>query len=114
MSNPGPSQSFMGPSLGFCCSRPISSLHTDMILNLTFLMKVVLSATSRLYCVVGDFHMSNDTLVQNVLAVFSTFVPSALNLPVKSHLRSGQRCQRAVIAVRIQTLSVHCLKINLV
>jgi len=47
-----------------------------MILNLTFLMKVVLSATSRLYCVVGDFHMSNDTLVQNFLAVFYFYLRS--------------------------------------
>jgi len=35
--------------------------------------------------------MSTDTLVQNFLLVFliSTLVPLALNLPVKSHLRSG-------------------------
>jgi len=36
---------------------------------------VVLSATlSCLYCVLGDFHMSTDTLVQNVLLVF-LFLP---------------------------------------
>jgi len=34
-------------------------------------MQVVLSATlSRLYCVLGDFYTSNDTLVQNFLLVF--------------------------------------------
>jgi len=38
-------------------------------------MQVVLSATlSRLCRVVGDFHMSTDTLVQNVLLVF-LFLP---------------------------------------
>jgi len=35
------------------------------------LIQLFLSATlSRLYCVLGDFHMSTDTLVQNVLLVF--------------------------------------------
>jgi len=34
-------------------------------------MQVVLSATSsRLYCVQGDFQMSTDTLVQNILLGF--------------------------------------------
>jgi len=34
-------------------------------------MQVVLNATiSRLYCVLGDFHMSTDTLLQNFLLVF--------------------------------------------
>jgi len=42
-----------------------------LILNLTFLMQLVLSATlSRLYCVLRYFHMFTDTLVQNVLLVF--------------------------------------------
>jgi len=41
------------------------------ILNLTFLIQVVLSATlSRLYCVLGDFHVSIDTLVQNFSRAF--------------------------------------------
>jgi len=39
-------------------------------LKLTFLMQVFLSASlSRLYCVLGDFHMSTDALVQDVLIV---------------------------------------------
>jgi len=34
-------------------------------------MQVVLTATlSHLYCVLGDFYMSTDTLLQNVLLVF--------------------------------------------
>jgi len=34
-------------------------------------MQVVLSATlSRLYHVLGDFHMSTENLVQNILVVF--------------------------------------------
>jgi len=34
-------------------------------------MQVLLIVTlSRLYCVLGDFHMSTDTLVQNVLLAF--------------------------------------------
>jgi len=38
----------------------------------------------------------------------STLVPLALNLPVKSHLRSGYRYQTVVTnAVRIRSLSVH-------
>jgi len=42
-----------------------------MILNLTFVLQLVFSATlSRLLCpVLGDFHMSIDTTVQNVLLV---------------------------------------------
>jgi len=46
-------------------------------------MQVDLSATlSRLYRVLGDFHMPIDTLVQKVFASFllSTFVPLALKL----------------------------------
>jgi len=40
-------------------------------LNLTFLMQVVLSVTlSRLYCVLGDFHVSTNTLMKNFLLVF--------------------------------------------
>jgi len=40
-------------------------------------MQVVLSATlSRLYCVLGDFLMSTDTLVQNVLLVFDFYICS--------------------------------------
>jgi len=46
-----------------------SDVHTVLILiilNLTFSMQVVLSATSsRLHCVLGDFHMSAENLVQN-------------------------------------------------
>jgi len=46
---------------------------------------------SRLYRVLGDFHMSIETLVQNVLLAFfiSTLVPLALHCPMKLHLRSG-------------------------
>jgi len=34
-------------------------------------MKVVRSVTlSRLYCMLGDFHMFTDTLVKNVLLIF--------------------------------------------
>jgi len=41
------------------------------ILNLTFLMQVVLSTTlSCLYRVLGDFYVSTDNLVQNLLPVF--------------------------------------------
>jgi len=42
-----------------------------IILNLTFVVQVVFSATlSHLFVVLGDFRMSTDTLVQNVLLVF--------------------------------------------
>jgi len=46
---------------------------------------------SRLYWVLEDYHMSTDTLLQNVSISFliSTIVSLALNLPMKSHLRSG-------------------------
>jgi len=47
-------------------------------------MQVVLSATlSRLYRVLGNFHMYTDTLVQKL---FTSFLISTLC--VKSHLRS--------------------------
>ena len=47
--------------------------------------------------------------------LISTLVPLTLDLPMKSHLRSGQRCQTVVTtAVRIGTLSVHRVKLNLV
>jgi len=51
-------------------------------------MQVVLSVTlSRLYFVLGYFHMSTDTLLKSFL--ISNFVPLALNLHMKLHLRSG-------------------------
>jgi len=42
-------------------------------LKFTFLLQVILSL-SRLYCVLGDFRMSTDTLVQSFLLVFR-FLP---------------------------------------
>jgi len=42
-----------------------------MILKLTVLLQAVLGATlARLHCMLGNFHMSTDTLVQNFLLVF--------------------------------------------
>jgi len=63
------------PSLGFRCSmsangQPILALT---ILNLTFLMQVVLSGTKSNHvciCVLGDFHVSTDILMQNLFLVF--------------------------------------------
>ena len=70
-----PVKGLVRPSLGFCCS--ISSLHTTCPYfdNLNFDIfdagglqcHIILS---RLYCVLGDFHMSTDALVQNFLLVF--------------------------------------------
>jgi len=60
-----------------------------IILNLTFLMQEVLSATlSRLCPLLGDFHMSiHGHLAAKPFTSFfiSTLVPLARNLPVTSH-----------------------------
>jgi len=58
----------------------IQHILTVIILNLTLLMQVVLSATlSCLYLVLEDFHMSTDNLVQNVLLV-SAIIPLGTKL----------------------------------
>jgi len=71
---------------------------------------VVLSATlSRLYRVLGDFLVSTDTLVQNVLLVF-WFLPSFHwhYACLWNHTYGVVKVQTVVtIAVRIRTLSVH-------
>jgi len=55
-----------------------------------FLMQVVVSATlSLLYYVLGAFLMFTDTLVQYTSFLIATLAPLALNVPMKSQLRSG-------------------------
>jgi len=74
---------------------------------------VLMHNLSCLYCMLGDFHKSTDTLVQKCLLYFliSTLVSLSLSLPMKSHLLSGLRCQTVItIAVRIRTLLVHYFK----
>jgi len=53
-------------------------------------MQVVVSATlSLLYYVLGAFLMFTDTLVQYTSFLIATLAPLALNVPMKSQLRSG-------------------------
>jgi len=79
MSNPwtacGLVEGFVWPSLGLSKSKTIAYVLTTCSYfdNLKFDIcdAVVLAATlARLYRVLGDFHMSTDTLMQNVLLVF--------------------------------------------
>jgi len=76
----------------------------------------LIATLSRLCRVLGDFRLSTDTLVQK-LHYFSDFYPcsTGTNLPKKSHIRSGTRSQTVIsITVRIRTLSIHYLQLNLV
>ena len=54
-------------------------------------MNAAFSATlARLYRVLGDFRMSSDNVLQNlVLVVWFSLAPLTLNLHMKSHSRSG-------------------------
>jgi len=50
----------------------------------------------------GRFHISTDTLVQNIIVtgfLISTHVPLALNLRMKSHLRSW---------LKVPSVRLHC------
>jgi len=74
-------------------------------------MQVVLSATlSPLYCVLGVFHMSIDTLVQNFCSssfLISILFSLALNLHVKSHLGVVMGTETVVtITIRITKCSL--------
>jgi len=71
----GPIQGFVGPSLGFrcgitCLSYILVTCPRFDILNLTYFMQVPISGIlSRLYCMLGNFHMPTVILVQNFLLV---------------------------------------------
>jgi len=69
----GPVKSFVWSSLGFCSSNE-QPMHWQPVLfdNLKFDVFDAggpSATSSHLYCMMGDFHMSNDTYVQNLLIV---------------------------------------------
>jgi len=71
---------------GFRCSVAVLSTNCAYLGNLkfdSFDSVVVSAALSRLHCVVGDFHVSSDTLVQKqsllLQSGFEPFQHSSLN-----------------------------------
>jgi len=87
-----------------------------IILNFAFLTQVICSATlSRLYRVLGELHMSTDTLVQN-LHQFSAFylgTKLALEITFSEWLSATQSLRLQLEFERFQYISLNYSKFSL-